>query len=67
MKKQRKHVYGDKRDYRKIDIYLRMAPGWAYGCSTTWARTCKEAKQRFLDANPKWAQIPDKVKASFAK
>jgi len=42
-------TYGDKRDYKKIDIYLRNLRGmYAYECSTTWSKTCKEAKQKFL-------------------
>lgn len=32
--------YGDKRDYRKIDLFYNEL----YICSTTWAKTCKEAK-----------------------
>jgi hypothetical protein len=41
--------YGDKRDYRKIDIYTRNTKGVAvYECSTTWAKTCKQAKENFL-------------------
>lgn len=36
--------YGDKRDYPKIDIYVHGK----YACSTTWARTCKEAVDRYM-------------------
>lgn len=39
-------AYGDKRDYRKIDIYTVQG---RYLCSTTWARTLKEAKQRYAE------------------
>lgn len=39
--------YGDKRDYPKIDIYI----GGKYAGSTTWAKTCKEAMQRFRTSN----------------
>ena len=53
--------YGDKRDYRKIDIFWR---GY-YKASTTWARTCKEAKERFLLAHSNLA--PSDVKCRFAK
>jgi len=35
--------YGAKRDYPKIDIY---AAG-IYQCSTTWAKTCKEAREHY--------------------
>lgn len=35
-------AYGDKRDYRKIDIYRNGS----YCCSTTWSRTCREAIER---------------------
>lgn len=40
--------YGNKRDYRKIDIFHHGV----YLCSTTWAKTCKEAKDHWLDKNP---------------
>jgi hypothetical protein len=44
-----KESYGSKRDYPKIDIYLRHLNGQReYHMSTTWSRTCKEAKARFL-------------------
>ena len=36
--------YGDKRDYPKIDIYV----SGEYTCTTTWARTLKEAKERYV-------------------
>jgi hypothetical protein len=37
-------------DNRKIDIYLlnRTRGAWQYECSTTWARTCRDAKAAFL-------------------
>lgn len=35
--------YGDKRDYRKIDIYVKGR----YVCTTTWSKTCKEARARY--------------------
>lgn len=37
-------------DNRKIDIYLlnRTHKCWQYECSTTWSKTCKEAKSSFL-------------------
>jgi hypothetical protein len=37
-------------DNRKIDIYLlnRTRGVWQYECSTTWSRTCREAKAAFL-------------------
>ena len=52
----------DKRDYPKIDIYVNCT----YRCSTNWAKTCKEAVQRFIakgEAMPQGA----KVTACFAK
>lgn len=36
--------YGNKRDYRKIDIYR----DGVYVCSTTWAKTCREAREHFV-------------------
>lgn len=40
--------YGDKRDYRKIDIFVYGR----YVCSTTWARTCREAIARYIERHP---------------
>lgn len=46
--------YGDKRDYPKINIFVRHHNGkesyFAYAASTTWAKTCKEAKERYYQA-----------------
>ena len=65
--------YGDKRDYRKIDLFY----GGAYICSTTWARTCKEAKAVLLGndgsyGHQKIVQLfgkvdPSKIVAHFKK
>ncbi len=40
--------YGNKRDYRKIDVFRHGV----YVCSTTWAKSCKEAKHYWLHKNP---------------
>lgn len=53
--------YGDKRDYPKIEIYWRGD----YKASTSWAKTCKEAKSRFLMAHTNLD--PKDVKCRFAK
>jgi len=37
------YSYGDKRDYRKIDLYGARG---TYLASTTWARDCREALNR---------------------
>jgi len=56
---------------KKIDIYTRrflrglVNSGWVYGCSTTWAKTCKEAKERFLFDKPYISS--HQVKAQFSK
>jgi len=39
--------YGDKRDYRKIDIYLNGK----YDSSTNWASSLKQAKEKYLEKN----------------
>ena len=47
-------VYGDKRDYPKIDLYvknLRLGE-WLYVGSTTWARGCREAKKKYVETHP---------------
>jgi len=41
-------AYGDKRDYCKIDLYC----GGQYLCSTTWAKSLKEAIAKWKEANP---------------
>lgn len=45
---RRQMAYGDKRDYPKIDLY---ADG-QYAGTTTWSRTLREAKARYVDKNP---------------
>ena len=65
--------YGDKRNYRKIDLFYNGA----YICSTTWARTCKEAKAVLLENSggygyQKVVQLfgkvdPSKIVAHFSK
>ena len=54
-------AYGDKRDYPKIDIF------WygKYTVTTTWAKTCKEAKQKYIEKMGGIA--PHTVKAHFSK
>jgi hypothetical protein len=41
-------AYGDKRDYPEIELFVRHGKKWSYTAATTWSRTCKEAKARFL-------------------
>lgn len=55
-----KPQYGDKRDYPKINIFVAHHNGkeryFAYAASTTWSRTCREARQRFYEKHyPKYA------------
>ena len=54
--------YGDKRDYKKIDIYVEGV----YKCSTTWSRTCADAIDRYYDRHPELT-VNNKVTAHFAK
>jgi hypothetical protein len=58
-------AYGDKRDNRKIDLYVRKHgdKAWTYATSTTWARTCKEAVANFQPVGP---GVTFDVKARFA-
>lgn len=56
VKKGKKGVsmkYGDKRDYRKIDIYFEGR----YICSTTWSKDCKEAKDKFVELYPQYDSL----------
>ena len=56
--------YGAYRDYPKIHIYVSAHGVWKYAASTTWARTCKEA--RAIYADEKGLSLGN-VKAWFAK
>ena len=40
--------YGNKRDYKKIEIFHKGK----YVATTSWAKTAKEAKERYLRAHP---------------
>lgn len=57
---------------KKINIFTRSGKNkvglitwgnWVYECSTTWSKTCKDAKQRFLKIHPYLNE--SQVKASF--
>ena len=53
--------YGTKRDYPKIEIFVDKK----YKCTTTWAKNCKEAVEKYLEENPKDKEKT--VKAYFKK
>jgi len=54
-----------KTDYRKIDIYIKNKHNnWVYECSTTWSKTCKLAKQRFM--NKHYYSDNTQVKANYS-
>lgn len=42
-------AYGDKRDYPKIDIYVKdnVTNIYQYKTSTNWSKTCREAKLKY--------------------
>lgn len=52
-------AYGDKRNHRKIDIFV----DGSYVGTTTWSRTCREAKQKFLEKHPD--TDPNSVRTRF--
>ncbi len=56
--------YGTYRDYPKIHIYIGGDGGWDYVASTTWARTCEEARAAYADVI---GLCLGNVKAQFAK
>ena len=56
--------YGTYRDYPKIHIYVSAYGSWSYVASTTWARTCKEARAIYADEK---GLCLGNVKAVFAK
>ena len=51
-------TYGDKRDYAKIDIFIynNQTGIFDYYCTTTWSRTLKDAKKRFLALHPEYTE-----------
>lgn len=52
-------------NHRKIDFFIKNLRGfWQYDCSTTWAKTCKQAK---ADYCTKYQVNPAMVKAKFAE
>ncbi len=58
--------YGDKRDFPKIDIFVNGE----YAASTSWARTCREAIERFDANHPQLNHEIGRVRritANFAK
>jgi hypothetical protein len=55
-----KDDYGDNRDNKKIEIFVNGK----YEATTTWAKTCQEAKQKYLEKNKD--VDPSSVKCSFA-
>ena len=54
------YIYGDRRDFGRIDVYV----GGKYRCTTTWASSLKEAKDRFLEHHPE--EIPETVEVQYA-
>ena len=57
--------YGEKMNYPKIDIYVNGK----YECSTTWAKSCKEARAKFVDQEYKalFMAKAQSMTAHFAK
>jgi hypothetical protein len=57
--------------YPAIEIWRKYpgpeSTGWRYECSTTWSKTCKEAKARFIEWNSDLAHAADRIKAHFQK
>ena len=54
-------MYGDKRDYKKIDIYINKK----YVCSTNWANTCKKAVKEWTTKNG--IKRSDTITACYSK
>ena len=61
---RKKAPYGTYRDCPKIHIYVGADGSWNYAASTTWARTCKEARAIYADEK---GLCMGNVKALFAK
>jgi len=61
-----KEEYGDKRDYKKIDIFVKGKNGeFDYISSTTWAKNKKEAKDKFLSKYPNYKS--DDVEVEYSE
>lgn len=56
--------YGTYKDYPKIHIYVCAHGIWNYVASTTWARTCREARAAYADEK---GLFMGNVKTLFAK
>jgi hypothetical protein len=54
-------AYGDKRDFKKIEIFVKGK----YVGTTTWAKGLKEAKEKFLEKNSNVK--PEDVVVKFAE
>lgn len=54
------YIYGDRRDYGKIDVFINGK----YRCTTPWASTLREAKEKYLEANPE--VVPEVVEVRYA-
>jgi hypothetical protein len=56
--------YGDKRDKKKIEIFVKDKDGkFQYKATTTWADTCKQAKNEYLKKHS--SLKAEDVKCSF--
>lgn len=56
--------YGERRDYKKINMFVKRGGIWYYGASTTWSPTCRDAKEKYAEAYN--VSVKD-IKARFAK
>lgn len=51
--------------YKKIDIYRKVEGGLVYACSTNQSKTCREAKDKYCVAYPKYK--PENIIAYFSR
>jgi hypothetical protein len=56
-------AYGDKRDYRKIDVYV----DGNYMASTTWAASLSEAVEVYKQTNPVITSRATSITAKYSK
>ena len=63
LKMANNEAYGDKRDFKKIDIYY----DGKYMGSTNWAKSCKEAVDKYFEQHKDDVEDISKLKASFSK
>ena len=60
--------YGNRRNFRKIDIYAKLHNGGLhYLATTTWARSCKEAREMLVASRPDYGYAASDLVAHYQR